>query len=56
MQVSRSFERIIGKKQVGGWKQAPVETWRSNPGKQSVELLTAVEFAVDSVIVDGSAA
>ncbi len=56
MQESLLSERIIGKKQVGGWKHAPVDTWRSNPGKQSVELLTAVEFAVDSVIVDGSAA
>ena len=48
IQLSLSSERIIGKKHVGGWKHAPVVTWRSNPGKQSTVVLTAWTFAVAS--------
>jgi hypothetical protein len=48
IQLSLSSERIIGKKQVGGWKHAPVVAWRSNPGKQSAVVLTAWAFAAAS--------
>jgi hypothetical protein len=44
MQVSLSSESSIGKKHVGGWKQSPVLTWRSNPGKHSAVELTTAEF------------
>jgi hypothetical protein len=45
MQVSLSSESCIGKKHVGGWKQAPVRTWRSNPGKHSAVEFVATESA-----------
>ena len=45
MHVSLSAESCIGKKQVGGWKQAPVLTWRSNPGKHSAVEFVAKESA-----------